>query len=244
MGGLYAAFMAKGDWPTSYVIPSLALSGTAAGFLVWHVIDPAAKVDGWAITLLVVAFLPWLRTVFESIEFPGGGSVTWRQKVEAEQQRQAEEIQALRFLLARFITPPERELLQQLASGEGVPLDNDGDNRWAFERAKSLRRLGLIAVRGRVVKSAQSESVNVEQLFYVTESGRQLLTTVENPASRDGVGSGQRRNTNRLSEVSSVANRSAGQRSCSTIRGRLLSSSSTALRCCGEWLARVTPFGK
>jgi hypothetical protein len=165
----------------SYVIPSLALSGTAAGFLVWHVIDPAAKVDGWAITLLVVAFLPWLRTVFESIEFPGGGSVTWRQKVEAEQQRQAEEIQALRFLLARFITPPERELLQQLASGEGVPLDNDGDNRWAFERAKSLQRLGLIAMRGRVVKSAQSKSVNltsVEQLFYVTESGRQYLNLI------------------------------------------------------------------
>jgi hypothetical protein len=94
--------MAKGDWPKSYVIPSLALSGTAAGFLIWHVIDPAGKVDGWTITLLVVGFLPWMRTVFESIDFPGGGSVKYLRKVAAEQERQAEDIQALRFLLARF----------------------------------------------------------------------------------------------------------------------------------------------
>jgi hypothetical protein len=45
-------------WPTSYVVPSVVLSLTAAGLLVWHVVDHAAHIDGWAITLLVVGFLP------------------------------------------------------------------------------------------------------------------------------------------------------------------------------------------
>jgi hypothetical protein len=69
----------------------------AAGFLIWHVADPAARVDGWTITLLVVALLPWLGTVFESLGLPGGGNVKWRE-VKAEQMRQADDIQALRFL--------------------------------------------------------------------------------------------------------------------------------------------------
>lgn len=42
------------------------------------------------------------------------------------------------------------------------------------------------------------------------------------------MGSSQRRNTDGSSEASRTANRSAGQRSCRTMRGRLLSSSSTA----------------
>lgn len=142
----YHGIHGKGDWPKAYVIPSLALSVTAAGFLLWHVIDPEAKVDGWTITLIVVGFLPWLRTVFESIDFPGGGSVKYLQKVEAEQERQAEDIQALRFLLARFLAKPERELLQRLASGDVVRIDTN-DNRATLQYVDSLRRMGMIAAK-------------------------------------------------------------------------------------------------
>ncbi|OBK45605.1 hypothetical protein A5657_03035 [Mycobacterium kubicae] len=83
--------MATGDWPRSYVIPSFVLSLTAASFLLWHVLDPARKIDGWAITLLVVAFLPWLRTVFESITFlaalPSSGSERLKQSKYARQRK-------------------------------------------------------------------------------------------------------------------------------------------------------------
>ena len=92
----------QAKWPASYVVPSVVLSLTATGFLVWHVVDRAAHIDGWAITLLVVGFLPWLRTVFESIEFPGGGSVKY-QKLEAKQEQQDDEIKALQFLVANFL---------------------------------------------------------------------------------------------------------------------------------------------
>ena len=100
-------------WHKSYVVPSVVLSLTATGFLFWHVVDPAARIDGWAVTLLVVGFLPWLRTIFESIDFPGGGSVRY-QKLEAKQEQQDDEIKALQFLVANFLTGDSRR-----SSGSG-----------------------------------------------------------------------------------------------------------------------------
>ncbi|BBB42642.1 hypothetical protein [Mycobacteroides abscessus] len=190
--------MTKGDWPTSYVVPSIALSAAAAGFLAWHTINPAAKVDGWSVALLVIFFLPWLRTVFESIDFPGGGSVKFRREVKAEQERQAKEIEAMRFLLARFLTKSERALLQQLERGEEIRLDNDPDYG-TLQLAASLRRIGMIAespgLREKLQRLDESghTSVNlgsVGEVFVITESGRRYLDLVatlpdeiEQPAS-------------------------------------------------------------
>jgi hypothetical protein len=179
--------MANRDWSKSYVIPSLALSLTAAGFLVWDVIDPTAgRVDGWTITLLVVLFVPWLRTVFETIQFPGGGSVTWRNEVEAEQERQAEDIEALRFLLTRFITESEREFLQRLATGDEIPVKvSDQNEGKALGRTlDSLRRLGMISPKPSIIETLSADgggSVEIKsfsELFEVSASGQQYLDLV------------------------------------------------------------------
>jgi hypothetical protein len=173
------------DWPRSYVIPSTILSVTAAGFLVWHVLDPNTHIDGWAITLLVVGFLPWLRTVFESIDLPGGGSVTWRKAVEAKQERQAEDIEALQFMLARFITDGERGMLQKLATGVSIPITNEGDDHGRFDRAKSLHRGGLIAAKPRIVEAQKNGTPidlgnlkTLNDLYDITASGRQYLALI------------------------------------------------------------------
>jgi hypothetical protein len=168
--------MAKGDWPKSYIIPSIVLSGTAAGFLIWHVLDPAKKVDGWAITLLVVGFLPWLRTVFESITFPGGASVKWLRQVEAEQERQAADIRALQFLTANFLPGPERELLQRLASGVSLPLKGDGAWRDLPKRTHPLLDKGLIASKPPIGPDAAFTTV--EDAYGITASGRQYLDLI------------------------------------------------------------------
>jgi hypothetical protein len=179
--------VAKGDWPKSYVIPSLALTVTAAGFLIWHVLDPAMKVDGWAITLLIVAFLPWLRTIFESIEFPGGGSVKWRTKMEQQQEQQADDIQALQFLLARYLTKPEREVLQRLAKGEPMPIDHEGLGGPTIQYVDSLRRMGLLAVKPELLESFRRMEAKghtsmdlsaVGEIFEITEIGRQYLDLI------------------------------------------------------------------
>lgn len=179
--------MAKGDWPASYVVPSLALSLTAAGFLVAHTIHPGAKVDGWSVALLVILFLPWLRTVFESIDFPGGGSVKFRREVKAEQERQAKEIEAMRFLLARFLQKPERELLQRIAKGDEI-LITDGFSDRNYRHVDSLRRMGMIALKPEhrdrysqlVAETGQTsmDLTNVGEVYEVTNSGRKYLDLI------------------------------------------------------------------
>ncbi|MGX9790505.1 hypothetical protein [Mycobacterium sp. MMS18-G62] len=175
--------MAKSDWPKSFVIPSVAISVIAAGFLIWHVVDPAARVDGWTVTLLVVTFLPWLGTIFESLGFPGGATVKW-QKVQAEQEQQADDIQALQFLLARFLTKPERDVLQRLARGESIPIAHEGLGGPTIQYVDSLRRMGLVAVKPELLESFRQKEAeghtsmdvsNVGETFDITESGRRYL---------------------------------------------------------------------
>lgn len=61
----------------------VVVSGSSVALLALHVVRPDLKVDAVVVGLLVVAVLPWLSSVFESIEFPGGGGVTYRKAKEA-----------------------------------------------------------------------------------------------------------------------------------------------------------------
>lgn len=174
--------MAQERWPKSRIIPSILISVTAGGFLAWHLIDPAARVTGWTIVLLVIVFLPWLGTVFESLGF-AGANVKWRREVEEEQERQADQIETMQFLLARFLSEPERQLLLRLASGDSVQID-DGLGGSTIQHVDKLRRMGMIAVRAELLESfGQLEARGhtsmdvsvVNEIFTVTDSGRQYL---------------------------------------------------------------------
>src|ERR1700744_2544959 len=130
--------MSLTGWVKSPATPSIALSLAAAGLLVYHFFcDPTKKFDGWAVALLVIVFLPWLGSIFETIEFPGGGKVEWGKKVEAKQERQATEIESLQFLLAGFLHDDEREVLQQLADGEPLEMSKH-DTAKLNEQLRSL----------------------------------------------------------------------------------------------------------
>lgn len=60
------------------------VTGGAVALLVAHLLLPGrVKVDVIALVLLAVAVLPWLGDVFESIDFPGGGGVKFRETVKA-----------------------------------------------------------------------------------------------------------------------------------------------------------------
>lgn len=168
----------------SPAIPSIALSLAAAGLLVYHVFcDPMKKFDGWAVALLVIVFLPWLGSIFETIEFPGGGKVEWRKRVEDEQQRQAIEIEGLQFLIAGLLTSDERALLQQLANNEPMELKNQ-DIRLLNEHLRQLRRLVLITQSPSFVKLVEDVNTNrasvptpdlLNDMFDVTDRGRKYL---------------------------------------------------------------------
>lgn len=173
----------EGEWSKSYVIPSVLLSITAAGFLAWHVIDPGRRIDAWAVTLLVVAFLPWMRTVFESISFPGGGEVKY-QKLEARQELQQGEIDAMRFVLAHFLPDDQLRVLSKFAAPEPYELASAGEE---FFRAKNpLQSLGFIEpIPENWTEEFNEGSKDLKTLMRLTDSGREYLELRKKSESSD-----------------------------------------------------------
>lgn len=165
----------KGEWPRSYVIPSTLLTLSAAALLIWHVYDPARPIDAWSVTLLIVGFLPWLRTVFESVDFPGGGSVRYRE-LKATQDRQGDDIRTLAFLTANFLTDVEKTHLRKLAGHEPFPVWDGPRQRDIYAELRRLRSLGLIRQKGdRGVASLQEEGGDVKDVFEISQRGKQYL---------------------------------------------------------------------
>ncbi len=74
---------------TRLLVTALALA-VAAVHLIW----PGLKVDGIVVALVVIALLPWLGAVFESLELPGGWKVQYRKIQRQLNEAQAETQQA------------------------------------------------------------------------------------------------------------------------------------------------------
>lgn len=68
---------------------SWAITAIAVVLAIAHLAAPDVKIDAITVTLLVIAVLPWLGTVFRSLELPGGLKVEYheleRAKKEAEE---------------------------------------------------------------------------------------------------------------------------------------------------------------
>jgi hypothetical protein len=71
------------------ILTRLLVTGVALTAAAVHLIWPRLKLDGIIVALLIVAVLPWLGAVFESLELPGGWKVQYR-----EIQRQLNATQA------------------------------------------------------------------------------------------------------------------------------------------------------
>jgi hypothetical protein len=71
------------------MLTRLLVTGVALAIAAVHLIWPRLKLDSIIVALLVIALLPWLGAVFESLELPGGWKVQYR-----EIQRQLTETQA------------------------------------------------------------------------------------------------------------------------------------------------------
>lgn len=56
----------------------IAISGIAVGAGAVRLIWPDARIDAVSLGLLVVAVLPWVAVLFESLELPGGWKIAFR----------------------------------------------------------------------------------------------------------------------------------------------------------------------
>lgn len=74
---------------TTVMLTRLLVTAVALAAVTAHLIWSNLKVDGVVVAMLVIALLPWLGSVFESLELPGGWKVKYR-----EIQRQLENTHA------------------------------------------------------------------------------------------------------------------------------------------------------
>jgi hypothetical protein len=105
------------------------------------------------------------------------------QAVKTEQQRQAQEIDALKFLVANFLTEPECRHLEGLASDKPYGARRDGTTTYFEIEMRRLRALGFIqgppdhGIRSRfeAIRGAGGKEINAKDHFEITARGRDYL---------------------------------------------------------------------
>ena len=77
----------------SYLNPlsriSILISGFAIFLLIIHLIFPTIVIDAIAITLFLIAIIPWAGQIFRSIKLPGGFQIDYRELKELSQDLKA-----------------------------------------------------------------------------------------------------------------------------------------------------------
>ena len=165
----------------------MGISFCALTLLILHKLYPdLLPTDKIAIGLLVVAALPWIFTVISEAEF-GGWKVKFRE-VEKEQQRQADEIEWIKFLMRNFLTQYELDHLKKLASLEPFWFDFNSGTKSYFDR--ELRRLlelnlierepnmgirGLLYDRQGIQKISNKDVKDVKKYLRITKEGSDYL---------------------------------------------------------------------
>jgi hypothetical protein len=133
------------------------------------------KVSAAVLGLVTIAALPWLASLLQSAELPGGWKLEFR-KLESEQQKQRADLDVLRFLISGFVTDAELIHLHKLASRAPFPFVRGPETSYFLTELRRLRSLGLIAsVPGKGVRMLEREGGDVGSYFAVTARGQDYL---------------------------------------------------------------------
>lgn len=125
--------------------------------------------------LLTIAALPWLASLLQSAELPGGWKLEFR-KLESEQQRQRADLDVMRFLVSGFVTDAEMLHLRKLADRTAFPFVRGPETSYFLEELRRLRSLGLIkSARGKGVRALERDGGDVGDYFSVTSRGQEYL---------------------------------------------------------------------
>jgi len=123
---------------------SVLVSVAAIAALVLHVAEPTWKIDSIAIALLVVAALPWLGEILESIDLPGGGGVRYRTRLEDVEAKAANvegQVAELREIFPLLLPGNLLVHLKNLAAKRTKPYWGNDPFK---DQLRALRGMGLI----------------------------------------------------------------------------------------------------
>lgn len=181
------------------LVAKFTVTAVALLALLLHLLSERTKLDTAGLVLLFLALLPWLASVISRAELPGGWKLEF-QVVKTEQQRQAQEIDALKFLVANFLTEPECRHLAGLASDKPYCARRDGTTTYFEMEMRRLRALGFIqglpdrGIRSlfRAMTDAGGKEINVKDHFEITARGHDYLRLrAEMLATIPGPGEGE-----------------------------------------------------
>jgi hypothetical protein len=182
------------------LVAKAAVSGVALLALFLHLLSERTRLDTTGLVLLFLALLPWLAAVISRAELPGGWKLEF-QAVKTEQRRQAQEIDALKFLVSNFLTQAEYRHLEGLASDRPYHARRDGTTSYFEMELRRLRALGFIQGRPdhgvrsllRAISEAGGKEVDVKDHFEITARGsdylrlrEEMLAAVPDPGTQDG----------------------------------------------------------
>jgi hypothetical protein len=125
---------------------SVLVSVVALVALVLHIAEPTWKIDSIAIALLVVAALPWLGEILESIDLPGGGGVKYRRRLESVEVKAADvegQVAELREIFPLLL--PD-DLLVHLRNLADAKTQHYYRNDPLIDQLRALRGMRLIEV--------------------------------------------------------------------------------------------------
>ena len=150
--------------------------------LLLHLLSEKTKLDTTGLVLVFIALLPFLASFISRAELPGGWKLEF-QAVKTEQQRQAQEIDSLKFLLSNFLTEHECRHVQGLASDKPYCARRDGTTAYFEMEIRRLRALGFIqglpdhGVRSllKAMTDVGGKDINVKEHFDITARGRDYL---------------------------------------------------------------------
>jgi hypothetical protein len=159
------------SYPTKILI-----STGAVGLIIIHLLWSQIAVDAITLGLLIVAALPWFSSILDSIEFPGGWKVQFKELASQQEQQQAE-IDTLKFLVSHFVTDAEFQHLVCLNRPGPFSYKVDETTHFFEQELRRLRSLGLIAGQeGRGVRSLKNQGQgDVKDHFQITEPGKKYL---------------------------------------------------------------------
>ena len=170
-----------------YDFDDVFMKNTAAKFVVTLV--PIAllvmhltvkTLDAVALGLAALAILPWLATILETAELPGGIKVEFK-KVKEEQERQGRELEWIKFLIKLVVSDYERAHLQEFA--KDGPYFTEASRGEVLEwELRHLTTLDLVVREpGKGIRSlfAEEGQRNVKEHFKITPRGRDYLRMFE-----------------------------------------------------------------
>jgi len=184
----------------------ISISSLACVFLVAHLIWPGLRVDAITLTLFAMAVVPWLGSIFKSLEMPGGWKFEFKDFAEAVTNAEASGLLAAKKVplisqtqsdatyLALLDTYPRlavislrvdiEKRLRELADRNKITDQKASATTLTRQLAKlqvltgpeSVALLGILASLNPVVHGAEITRANAEQVLAV---GKRLIDSLD-----------------------------------------------------------------